>query len=262
MAVSPVQTERGHSGCLLLTLNRPEKRNALNLALLKAMTEAVEAVGSDPEIRSIIIRGAGPVFCAGLDLHESSDPESAEKAAETVGRMLTAVHNSPKVTIAAVQGAAIAGGAGLMTCCDFVIATPDARFGYPEVRRGLVAALVMPYLVRRAGEANARELLLLADTVNADRALAMGLVNRVVPEAALLEEAMAVARAVAQGAPGAIAATKRLLDDLQPRPVTEHVERALAAHREARASGEAAEGIAAFLEKRPPTWHPTAQPTP
>jgi methylglutaconyl-CoA hydratase len=238
----------------LLTLNRPERRNALNIVLLKELAAAVEAAERDPAVRAIVLRGAGPVFCAGLDLQEAADAAVAETSAEQVARALAAIHRSPKVTIAAVHGAALAGGAGLMTCCDFVVAAEGTLIGYPEVRRGLVAALVLSFLTRRIREADARELLLLAEPIDAARALAIGLVNRVVAPNEIVNEALAIAGHVALGAPQALAQTKQLLDALRPRPVYEDLDRARQAHAAARASDEAQEGIAAFLAKRPPKW--------
>lgn len=241
-------------GVRLLTLNRPDRRNALNKALLAELSQAVEAADREPEIRSIVLRGAGPAFCAGLDLKDAADPQVAEETAELVAGALVDIHRSPKVTIAAVHGAAMAGGAGLMSCCDLVVAAEGSRIGYPEVRRGLVAALVMSFLVRRVREADARELLLLAEPVEAARAYEIGLVNRVVPGELLLDTALGLARSAAQGAPEAIAQTKQLLDAMRHRPVYEDIERAREAHHAARASGEAQEGINAFIEKRPPRW--------
>src|SRR2546421_11631005 len=150
MNASLITTEQREDGITILTLNRPAKRNALNAELMEACSEALESLAQDQTQRVIILRGEGPVFCAGLDLEEAFLPENAERTARLVARVLRAVYQVPQVTIAAVQGAAIAGGAGLMSACDLVVATRDARIGYPEVRRGLVAALVM-FLFHRRG---------------------------------------------------------------------------------------------------------------
>jgi methylglutaconyl-CoA hydratase len=241
-------------GVRVITLNRPEKRNALNIALLSELAAAVEAADREPAVRTIVLRGAGPVFCAGLDLQEAADPATAEASTEGVASALGTLHRSSKVTVAAVHGAAMAGGAGLMTCCDFAVAAEGTIFGYPEVRVGLVAALVMSFLVRRVRESDARELLLLAEPMNTRRALEIGLVNRVAPVDEIINEAIVLAGQVARGAPQAIAHTKQLLDSLCCRPVYEELERAREAHAEARATGEAQEGIAAFREKRLPRW--------
>ena len=156
-----ITTEQREEGITILTLNRAAKRNALNAILMETCSEALESLAQDKRQRVVILRVEGPVFCAGLDLEEAFLPDNAERTARLVARLLRAVYQLPQVTIAAVQGAAIAGGAGLMSACDVVVATQDARIGYPEVRRGLVAALVMSLLHRQVRERDARELLLL-----------------------------------------------------------------------------------------------------
>src|ERR1041384_1973425 len=196
MNASLITTEQREEGITILTLNRPAKRNALNALLMETCSEALEALAQDKSQRVVILRGEGPVFCAGLDLEEAFLPENAERTARLVARLLRAVYQLPQVTIAAVQGAAIAGGAGLMSACDVVVATQDARIGYPEVRRGLVAALVMSLLHRQVRERDARELLLLGELISSERARVMGLVNRIVPAEHLMDEAMSLARTV------------------------------------------------------------------
>jgi methylglutaconyl-CoA hydratase len=238
----------------LLTLNRPDKRNALNVALIEQLTTVVERAGAEPGRRVLILRANGPVFCAGLDLGEAADPASAGRSAEALAALYLAICRSPLVTIAAAQGAAYGGGAGLLAACDFVVAAEDLHIGFPEVRRGLVAALVTCLVRRQLGDRHIRELVLLGEPVPAGRALDLGFVNRVVPVAGLLTAANGLAREVCKGAPGAIARTKRLLDDLAPRPIEEDLRRALGYHLEARQSAESAEGIAAFREKREPRW--------
>src|SRR5689334_6865755 len=186
MHSSLITTEQREEGITILTLNRPAKRNALSADLMEACSEAFESLSQDQTQRVIILRGEGPVFCAGLDLEEAFLPENAERTARLVARVLRAVYQVPQVTIAAVQGAAIAGGAGLMSACDLVVATPETRIGYTEVRRGLVAALVMTLLHRQVRERDARELLLLGDLIFAERAKEMGLVSRVVTQEKLM----------------------------------------------------------------------------
>ncbi len=240
-----------------LTLNRADKRNALNLELLQQLNAAIAAAGNDPAQRILILRGAGAVFCAGLDLSEASQPEIAHRSAELVGQVLCALATTRLITIARVQGAALAGGAGLMSACDFVVATRDARFGYPEVRRGLVPALVMTFLRRQLRERDAREILLLGELFDATRAQAIGLINRVVADEAALDiEVLSLVRSLRQGAPVALAETKRLWAELSRPPVSADLELAQAFHLAARNSTEVKEGIAAFNEKRPPNWAP------
>src|ERR1044071_8532701 len=254
MNTSLITTEQRAEGITILTLNRPAKRNALNADLMEACSQAFESLAQDQTQRVIILRGEGPVFCAGLDLEEAFLPDNAERTARLVARLLRAVYQVPQVTIAAVQGAAIAGGAGLMSACDVVVATPDARIGYPEVRRGLVAALVMTLWHRQGHERDARELLLLGELISSERARQMGLVNRITPVERLMEEAMSLARTALQGGPESIAQTKKVLDDLWPSSFNHELDETLLHHLSARNSTEAREGVAAFLERRDPRW--------
>jgi methylglutaconyl-CoA hydratase len=240
-----------------VTLNRPEKRNALDVDLLEALGSAVATAERDPAQRILVLRGAGSVFCAGLDLLEAAKPEVANRSAELIGQTLRVLSATRLITIAVVQGAAIAGGAGLMSACDFALATADAKFGYPEVRRGLVPALIMTFLRRQLHERDARELLLLGRLFDSRHAHAIGLVNRVVADLAALEtELKLIVSSILQGAPGTMSETKQFLADLWPVPVATDLERAHAQHLAARNSAEAREGIEAFNAKRPPRWVP------
>jgi len=241
----------------VLTLNRPEKRNALSVGLLGELVAAVRAAEENPAQRFLILRGEGPVFCAGLDLDEAADESLAHRSAGLVAEALLALSGSRLVTIACVHGAAVAGGAGLMGACDMAVAAAGTRIGYPETRRGLVAGLVMTFLRRQLHERDIREILLTGELFAAERALEIGLVNRVAPtpEAAFAAAAR-LAESVRQGGPQAIEATKRLLAELWHSPVKADLDRALTAHMDARNSAEAAEGIAAFHGKRPPKWAP------
>lgn len=171
-----------------------------------------------------------------------------------VAKTLLAISQTRLITIAQVHGAALAGGAGLMSACDFVVAAEDTKIGYPETRRGLVAALVLTFLRRQLRERDIRELLFTAELIEAERAREIGLVNRVVPPNELENETQRIVAAVLQGAPGALASTKKLIEALSSSSVQEDIERALRHHMEARESVEAREGIAAFLEKRLPNW--------
>src|SRR3954469_13423604 len=237
----------------LITLNRPERRNALTIELMGDVTAALENAAADPEQRIVILRGAGKAFCTGLDLVEAVKHDPHETA-ENVGRMLLALADTRLVTIAMVHGASVAGGAGVMSACDFVIASDHTKIGYPEVRRGLVASLVMTFLRRQLRERDLRELLLASELISAQRACEMGLVNRVVPMADLESEVQKTVASILQGAPQALTNSKRLLDELWPTSVREDIETALRHHLDARESAEATEGIAAFNEKRPPNW--------
>jgi methylglutaconyl-CoA hydratase len=238
----------------VVTLNRPERRNALTIQLLNELIAAIKVASDQPHERVLILRGAGAAFCTGLDLKEAANRSKAHATAEMVAKTLIALSQTRLVTIAAVHGAAVAGGAGIMSACDFVVAAEKTKIGYPEVRRGLVAGLVMTFLRRQVGERNIRELLLGSELIEAKRAKEIGLVNRVVPRDELMNEARKFADSALQGAPGAVAETKRLIEQLWSSSVKEDVDLALKYHMQARESAEAREGIAAFNEKRKPNW--------
>jgi methylglutaconyl-CoA hydratase len=252
MPVLLVEKQSAHT--TVLTLNRPERRNSLTIELMSALTDAVTEAGQDETQRILILRGAGKAFCAGLDLEEVSKHERAHESAGFVAKMLLAISQTRLITIAAVHGAAVAGGAGIMSACDFSIAAERTKFGYPEARRGLVAAAVMTFLRRQLRERDIRELLFTGDLIEADRALQIGLVNRVVAPNELENEVQKLCASILQNAPGALAHSKRMLEQLWSRAVKEDIEMALGHHMQARESAEAKEGVAAFLEKRPPAW--------
>jgi methylglutaconyl-CoA hydratase len=238
----------------VLTLNRPERRNALTIELLSELNAAIKIASDEPQERVVILRGAGAAFCTGLDLKEAADTAKAHATAEMVANTLIAISQTQLITVAAVHGAAVAGGAGIMSACDFVVAAERTTIGYPEVRRGLVAGLVMTFLRRQVGERNMRELLFSGELIDAARAKEIGLVNRVVAPGDVMSEAKKFAASVLQGAPGALAQTKRLVEELWWHSVKGDVDLALKYHMEARESDEAREGIAAFNEKRKPNW--------
>ena len=252
MPVLLVEKESPH--ITAVTLNRPERRNALTIELLTELCAAINVASKQPEQRVLILRGAGAAFCTGLDLKEAADTRNAHATAEMVANTLVAISQTRLVTIAAVHGAAVAGGAGIMSACDFVVAAEGTKIGYPEVRRGLVAGLVLTFLRRQMGERNIRELLFSGELVDAARAKEIGLVNRVVVAGDVMSEAQKFAASVLQGAPGALAQTKRLIEQLWWQSVKGDVDIALKYHMQARESDEAREGIAAFNEKRKPGW--------
>src|ERR1041385_1623532 len=169
----------------VVTLNRPERRNALTIELLTQLSAAIKVVAEQPQQRVLILRGAGAAFCTGLDLKEAADHTKAHATAEMVANTLITLSQTPLITIAAVHGAAVAGGAGIMSACDFVVAAERTKIGYPEVRRGLVSGLVMTFLRRQLRERDLREVLLASELFEADRAREIGLVNRVVPASEL-----------------------------------------------------------------------------
>src|SRR5256714_15204677 len=238
----------------LVTLNRPERRNSLTIELLDELIAAIKVASDQADERVLILRGAGAAFCTGLDLKEAADEKKAHMTAELVAKTLITLAETRLVTIAAVHGAAVAGGAGIMSACDFVVAAEKTKIGYPEVRRGLVAGLVMTFLRRQVRERHLRELVLGGELIDAARAKEIGLVNRVVPADKIMDEAQKFAESVLQGAPNAIAQTKRIIEELWSSSVKEDVDLALKHHMQARESAEAREGIAAFNEKRKPNW--------
>lgn len=238
-----------------LTLHRPDKRNALNVELLEQFCAMLERLAANSSQRVLVLRGSGTVFCAGMDLAEATQPERAGRSAELIQSALQRLATTRLITIAAVHGAAIAGGAGVAAACDFVIAARDTKFGFPEVHRGLVPALIMTFLRRQLRERDARELLLLGSLFDAQHARQIGLVNRVVAdEEAAVAEARAIAVQLLEGAPEALSETKRLLMATWPASVADDLARAHAVHLSARNSAEAREGFAAFNEKRRPKW--------
>jgi methylglutaconyl-CoA hydratase len=221
---------------------------------MQELCGAIDRLSADRAQRVLILRGAGAAFCAGLDLREAADPALNEASGRQVAKTLLAVRNAPLVTICAAHGSALAGGGGLMAACDIVVASDDLRIGFPEVRRGLLPALITGILRDRVRDGDLRELFLAAEPIEAGRALQIGLVQRVVPADRLLEDALALARSVLAGGPESVRQTKRLLNELADEAPGEMMDHLLQAHHAARKTDEAREGLAAFLEKRQPNW--------
>jgi methylglutaconyl-CoA hydratase len=248
---------RGPAG--LLTLNRPERRNALSRALVATLGARLAEAVADPAVRVIVLAANGPAFCAGLDLDELNEMMKEPDARDRMqhdARQLAAVYRAlatnPKPTIAAVSGPAVAGGAGLVTACDLAIATPQAKFGYPEVRRGIVPAIITPMLLRLVSQRAAKYLLLAGNLVDADEAARLGVYNTVVPDEQLSDVVAQWVNDLASGGPATLHGTKQWIDRCSAVPDL-WIESADASAA-ARFSPECAEGIAAFHEKRPPRW--------
>ncbi|MFO0909513.1 MAG: enoyl-CoA hydratase-related protein [Isosphaeraceae bacterium] len=262
MKVEPSLVLRDDQGPVsLITLNRPDRRNALSRSLVSQLGDHLAAVASDPAIRVVVLTGSGPVFCAGMDLKEaceSGGQTDAERLAvadlQALADLIQQVHTMPQATIAALQGDALAGGAGLAMACDLVVASSSAHIGFPEVRRGLVASVVLHDLVRLVGERRARALLLGGSPIDAATACSWGLINEVVGpgESAARDRAIALSRELCGGAPQAIATLKRLIDEATRRP--RDLRGAAAISAAVRVSEEANEGMRAFLERRAPSW--------
>jgi len=246
-----------HPPAALVTINRPDKRNALSRELIAALTAAFERARDDSAARCVLFTGAGSAFCAGMDLAELSATIDAESKvvwtdALNLSRLFDLIYTLPKPTVAVVNGAAVAGGAGLVSVCDLAIAAPNALFGYPEVRRGLVAALVMPHLLRHVGERMARWLLLTGELIDAKAAMDAGLINAVVPSGDLLKTAESWARFLADGGPQALATTKGLLQKFSHQALS--VDEAISASAAPRLTDECRSGLRAFFDKVPPPW--------
>lgn len=252
MTDSPLLFKMVEEGIAQATLNRPDKRNALNIPLMREFCHQIESV---KDIRALIITGADPVFCAGLDLDEARDPSLEEASADLIAHTLLLLAKAPFITIAAVEGAALAGGAGMMAACDVVVAASDVKIGFPEVLRGLVPAQIAPILAKQVGWRALRELFLFGKTIDAVKAQQIGLVNEVVEPGTSLTEALKWAKESLRGAPESIRLTKIVLDDIDPAKVEENLLKTMSIHHLARQSKEAEEGIHAFLEKRKPVWN-------
>lgn len=239
----------------MIGLNRSEKRNALNVSLLEELYRALKSIEEIPSVRAVVFYGEGAVFSAGLDLQESLHTETMDRSSESLATLLLSIHLTKLVTIAAVHGAAIAGGAGLMSACDFAFATSDTKFGYPEVKRGLVAAQVATLLKAQVPYRVIREFLLLGEFFDADKAKSVGLINKIAASKEdVIKQAIEYAQKACEGSAASIASTKQLLNALMPRSLSADLEIALAIHKNARSSDDAKEGIAAFFEKRKPSW--------
>jgi enoyl-CoA hydratase/carnithine racemase len=235
-------------GILTITLNRPEAGNALNPALGEALSSELARALADDEVRVVIMTGAGEkIFCAGMDLKAFAAGENVAP----VGRALQQLATFPKPVIAAVNGHALAGGFEVMMKCDLVVVAEGARLGIPEVKRGLVAAGGGTRLPRRVPLQVALEMGLTGEPITAQRALELGLVNRVVPAAEVLDAARTLASLITANGPLAVTATKRLMIEEIGPDTGEHVMRETAA---VFASNDAREGAVAFAEKRPPVW--------
>ena len=242
----------------LITLNRPEKRNALSAAMIAELMSVLADLESGKE-RVAIITGAGKAFCAGMDLDalkalaaQSSEQNLAD--ARRTAAFFRRLWSFPKPLIAAVNGAALAGGCGIATLCDFTIAAPEAAFGYTEVRVGFMPALVSMFLERQVGEKLARDLFLTGRILDATEAKAAGLITKIVPLEELLKAARELAATLMANSPGAVQATKRLLVRASEPEIDRRIELAIAASVAIRNTADFREGLSAFLEKRQPRW--------
>lgn len=243
-----------HPLLAVISLNRSEKRNALNIALLEELCLALEELHQTQSVRVVILHGKGTVFCAGLDLEEAADPEKIEASSKLLIKALEMIYNSPLIIVAAVHGCVIAGGVGLMAVCDFVIAAERTRFGLPEVHRGLTPALVSAFLCRQIPNRVLQELAFLGELIDSERAKEVNLIHAIADEDHLMETAIHISESILKGAPHAICETKKLLNKFNPKELERNLALAEELHQKMRHSKEALEGAAAFREKRLPNW--------
>jgi methylglutaconyl-CoA hydratase len=241
-----------------ITLSRPEKRNAISTEMMNDLMGALGEIETSPA-RVAILTGEGKAFSSGMDLAAlktlaAQSPAENLEDARRFARLLRRIWSFPKPTIAAVNGAAIAGGCGIATLCDFTLAAPEATFGYPEVRIGFLPANVAIFLMRQIAEKHARDLLLTGRIIDAPEAQRMGLVNQIVLGAELMAAAQTLAAALLASSPTSLLKTKKLLCDMAAPEVDRELELAIAESAQIRTTPDFREGLASFLEKRPPKW--------
>jgi methylglutaconyl-CoA hydratase len=241
-----------------ITPNRPEKRNALSIQLLNELLAAMDEIEKS-DARVMILTGAGKAFCAGMDLDElktltgKSHDENVEDS-RRMARVFRQLYDFPKPTIAAVNGAAIAGGTGLATMCDFTLAVPDAKFGYTEVRIGFVPAIVSSILVWQVGHKIARDLLLTGRIFEATEGHRLGLVNEVVATDYLMARARELASQLMENSPASLRMTKKLINSYIADALDQQIESAVQENAAIRQTKDFQEGVGSFLEKRKPRW--------
>ena len=249
----PILTSQS-GGVLTVTLNRPDKRNALSSEMIELLHETLERADLEREARVVVLRGAGKDFCAGADLNEllaSADHsvDQNEASALRLGRLFQRIRELPKPVLAVVQGRALAGGAGLATACDLVLASESSQVGYPEIQRGFVPAMVMALLRRLTGEKIALDLVLTGRVLSAEQAVAAGLFSRLVADAELEREATALAASLAASSASALALTKRLFYQLDGRDFSAGIELGARVNAVARSTPDFRDAIAGFLRQ-------------
>ncbi len=245
-------------GVATITLNRPEKRNAISFELIDDLLRALDEVAKSNAI-VLIVTGAGKAFCSGLDLEDlkgllGRTPEQNLQDSEKMVQLFRTLYEFPIATIAAVNGAAIAGGSGIALLCDFTLAVPEAKFGYTEVRIGFVPAIVSTFLLRQIGEKQARDLLLTGRIFSAEEAASMGLTTEIVPAENLMTRARALAALLMENSPSSLRATKQLLTDHARAELDSQIGAAARENAAIRTTADFREGISSFLEKRKPAW--------
>jgi methylglutaconyl-CoA hydratase len=250
------------AGVALITLNRPEKRNALDRATIASLESQLQHCAGNPAVRVVQITGAGTAFCAGADLAEMQAQVHASEAAnladaEQLAALLAVLDSMPKPTLARVNGDGYGGALGLLAACDIVVAVESAQFAFTEVRLGIIPAVVSPFVLGKIGESAARRYFLTAETMTAGTLKELGLAHEVVPADALDAHCERITEALLKGAPAALAEAKGLISDVAHGAAASRA----AASREAaarlarlRVQAEAQEGFAAFFSKRKASW--------
>lgn len=258
---SPLVKVHVHESTGTLILNRPEKRNALTRALMAELMQGLEDLRCERRVRTVVLAGSGTAFCAGMDLNEMQETAKSPNAQEmwredaaAYRDLLETMLRLPKPIVATVGGPALAGGAGLVLACDIVLAAPEAKFGLPEPKRGIVAGLVTPLLAFRLGAGRAAYLLMSAQTIAAEMAQQMGVYHELHPGEKLWPRAHQLAGEIAQCAPEAMLLTKRMLNETIGEVLDTQLAAGAAVSATARTTDSAAEGLAAFLEKREPKF--------
>ena len=248
------------AGVATVTLNRPEKRNALSRELLGQLKSAVDGALANSRTRVLVLAANGTVFCAGMDLAEMQARAASEdgekewmKDSREYCELLVSLYSSRVPTIAALQGPVLAGGVGMVLACDFVVAVKESFFALPEPQRGITAAMVTPLLVHRVGAGRASHLLLSGRRETADNALQSGIVYQVTTSESLSESVESLAKSILLGSPGALNVTRQHLDSISG-GIASQIRDSIEVSARARASDDAREGLAAFLEKRKPNW--------
>jgi methylglutaconyl-CoA hydratase len=241
-----------------ITLNRPEKRNAMSATMIAEIQTALDEIEKS-HARVGILTGAGKAFCSGMDLEmlaaiAQQSPAENQEDSRRVAKMFRRIWSFPRPLIAAVNGAALAGGCGVATLCDFTLAVPEAKFGYTEVRIGFLPALVSVFLTRQIGEKKSRDLLLTGRILEGAEAKEFGLVNEVVPAENLLARAKELAEVLISASPGSLSRAKRLMTSSAAASVDHDLERAILENARIRCTPDFKEGLASFLEKRKPVW--------
>ena len=248
------------AGVRTLWLNRPEVRNALDDTLIAELGAALVDASSAEGVRVIVLAGRGKAFCSGGDLGwmkraREMSPDEARRDSGHLARVLRALYESPRPTVARVHGSAFAGAMGLVAACDIAVATVDTRFCLSEVKLGLIPAMISPYVIRAIGERQARRLMLTAELFDGSRALALGLVHEACAPERLEEVTAGIVEHLLAAGPYALTQSKRLIRDVAGEPIGDALDTETAARISMmRAGDEAQEGIAAFFEKRRPAW--------